>query len=174
MKRFIYFAYIFSITVLFISGCVARSETQTDKNMTSDCLEQIPSQAQLAANGAALITSDETARPGQRITLSLRYDQPMSISRGIDSYLECWNGNEWVTKFLMVSASGSETPAVQPYPLPPDVTIPGVGITGLGPESVNLPTRLSPGWYRIRKQVSILDGDILRKVDLYCLIKVED
>ncbi len=104
-----------------------------------------------------LTLSRAEVRAGEEITMSIDSQQPVSIERGVDSYLECWNGKVWLTNYLLVSTHFSDKgPTAHPYP--GDVGYPLIGIPGPGPERIRLPGDLKPGWYQIRKAFRVQDG----------------
>lgn len=116
-----------------------------------------------------LIPSKTKVWPGQEITIMIESRQPGTIYRGIPSFLECWDGEDWVPKYIMFT---NGKPHARPYPLPPDAAIPGVALRGPGPERVHLPVTLKPGWYRIRKEFDLeTEGAILAKT-IYTWLRV--
>jgi hypothetical protein len=77
------------------------------------------------------------------------------IMRGVDSYLECWDGQGWSTRYLLMVGFGAEDakPTARIYGA--GAVIVTLGLIGPGPEDLILPPDMPPGWYRIHKQVSV-------------------
>lgn len=121
-----------------------------------------------------LVLSQAVARPGEKLTMTVKSLQAGArATRGIDSYLECWNGTEWITRFLLVSdTSGDGGARAWPYPPEPNLSIPSIGFPGEKPEPVQLPDTLRPGWYRIRKTVSLDGVPRYTPLTLYARLKV--
>lgn len=105
-----------------------------------------------------LIPSRTEVRAGEEITITINSQQPVSILRGVDSYLECWDGKEWAIRYLLLTAvSSGSKPSAYPYPTT-HVAIESIGLIGPGPDAIRLPGDLRPGWYRIRKTFLLEDG----------------
>lgn len=93
-------------------------------------------------------------RSGQEFTLSVKLGgNPGEITRGVDSYLECWDGQAWSTRFLLQVGFGSPDakPTAQIFGISSVVSL---GLAGPGPERLVLPPNMPPGWYRLRKHVT--------------------
>lgn len=99
-----------------------------------------------------LVASATQVRPGEEITMRVE-GAPVAVTRGIDAYLECWAGSEWAPRYIML-VDRSGMPTVRAYPLPPNHTIPDIGLNGRGLERIKIPVEIEPRVYRIRKQVS--------------------
>jgi|GEM_PF-2748033 len=104
----------------------------------------------------ALRASAETASPEQEITLTVEGTKPQVATRGIDSYLECWDGLNWSPRFILFSERGTDGPHAIIYSR--NTTIPALGIDATRPANLKLPGQLSPGWYRIRIDVSVTES----------------
>lgn len=123
---------------------------------TMTCRWIVP-QADPAEDGPSrLIPSKVRVRAGEEITITIESRHSGTISRGIDSYLECWDGRDWVTKYLLVTPHQSGMkPSSHPYPF--EGAIISIGLIGPGPERIRLPGNLRPGWYRLRKEFYLED-----------------
>lgn len=85
-------------------------------------------------------------RPGQEFTLAVEGD---NLTRGVDAYLECWTGKAWSPRFVLLSW---DPPRAVPYK--PDMAVEDIGFDAARPGRFILPAELSPGWYRLRLDVS--------------------
>lgn len=61
------------------------------------------------------------------------------VTRGIDAYLECWDGTAWSLRYILFAGIGDGTPSYQVYG---PVVVPAVGLGGPGPERLVLPDSL--------------------------------
>lgn len=122
------------------------------------CISTLP-EADPAEEGLfRLIPSRTEVRAGEEITITISSQQPVSILRGVDSYLECWDGKEWAIKYLLLTAVSSDSkPSAHPYPAT-NVAIESIGLIGPGPDAIRLPGDLRPGWYRLRKTFRLENG----------------
>lgn len=119
---------------------------------TLDCKSNVPAADTTEDGLFRLIPSKTKVWPGQEITMTIESPQPGTIERGIASTLECWNGRDWVTKYVLLTPSETRgKPSAHPFPLPTDLAIPDIAFIGPGPERVRLSNNLKPGWYRISK-----------------------
>jgi len=126
----------------------------------------------VSPRGVSLILSKTTAQAGEELELTIEGAGSSTIVRGVDSYLERWNGKDWVPEYaLLTPLSPGETPDVHPLRLGPPV-IQLVALVGPGPERVRLPDDLQPGLYRIRKEVSLEDGDKSEREILFARLQV--
>lgn len=144
-------------------------------NFLSDCsTEGPPLDARQPDVQLWLSITKGVARPGEEVVIRVEGDLATRVTRGVDSYLECWNGYAWVTKFVMVlnTDGGTNTPTVRPYSLPPTETTIRLGLHGPGPEPIRLPQELRSGWYRIRKEIGLV-GPIVDRRTLYVYLQVE-
>lgn len=85
-------------------------------------------------------------RPGKAFTLAVEGD---NLTRGVNAYLECWNGKAWTPQFILLSW---DPPKAVPYK--PDLAIEDIGFDAARPGRFVLPAEISPGWYRLRLDVS--------------------
>ncbi|HYF94195.1 MAG TPA: GerMN domain-containing protein [Symbiobacteriaceae bacterium] len=79
---------------------------------------------------------------------------PEEIMRGVDSYLECWDGSDWSPRYMLQVGHGSSDAKPMAI-IAGDNIRPLLGLGGPGPETLVLPDKIPPGWYRIRKQVHV-------------------
>ncbi|MBP2019254.1 hypothetical protein J2Z79_002681 [Symbiobacterium terraclitae] len=91
-----------------------------------------------------------SAAPGQEIALTVAGGVRGEVMRGVDAYLECWDGDDWSPRFILITEYGGIAP--HSYLYGPHVIV-DLGLIGPGPEPHVLPEQLQPGWYRIRKEV---------------------
>ncbi len=120
------------------------------------CSSEFPKANPDDAGSFRLNLSKTEIRAGEEIAITI--DTRRQVTRGVDSYLECWNGKGWVTKYLLLTSYSSDMePSSSPYPA--GVIIVDLGLSGPGPERIRLPNDLEPGWYRIRKTFSLDDSD---------------
>jgi hypothetical protein len=92
-------------------------------------------------------------KPGQ--PLQLKVTAGGDVMRGVDSYLECWDGKGWSTRYLLEVGWGSPEAKPTARIYGPGAVIVSLGLIGPGPEDLVLPEHMPPGWYRIRKNVSV-------------------
>lgn len=91
------------------------------------------------------------------------------VTRGVDSYLECWDGTTWSPRYILYADRGNG-PFVQ---LHGPAIIDAVGLGGPGPEQVVLPDTLEPGWYRLRKEFSVTGEDGTTQKEAFAYVQVE-
>lgn len=93
--------------------------------------------------------------PGQNFELMVALSiPPDTVTRGVDSYLECWTGTEWSPRYMLLVGFGS--PDAKPSArVGASGVVPGLGLMGMGPEKLVLPEPMPKGWYRIRKSVVV-------------------
>jgi hypothetical protein len=103
-------------------------------------------------------------RPGQTFTLTVEGD---NLTRGVDAYLECWNGKAWIPQFVLLSW---DPPKVLPYK--PDLAIEDIGFDATQPGRFVLPAEISPGWYRLRLDVSGTENGTYKPLQLATPIEV--
>lgn len=84
-------------------------------------------------------------RPGERFTVTL----PGAEDRSTYAYLECWDGAQWLPRYLLVAGRPGEEPRVHLYNAMQALELPAW--PGPGPEAHVLPQGLRPGWYRVYK-----------------------
>ncbi|MCG0237740.1 MAG: hypothetical protein L6E13_00200 [Firmicutes bacterium] len=126
----------------------------------------------VSPRGVSLALSKDTARPGEELDLTIEGAGSYSILRGVDSYLERWDGQDWVPEYaLLTPLAPGEAPGVHPLRLGPPI-VEQIGLTGPGPERVRLPDDLRPGLYRIRKEVFLEDGDRSERETLFARLQV--
>lgn len=125
--------------------------------------------AQLSAEPYTLILSKEVAHPGEQLNLTVEGKNKDHVLRGIDSALEHWDVKTWTPKFVLLTDS---SPSSHSFPLPPDIVIRSVGLTGPGPEVIELPSELPPGWYRIRKTIIVEEPGLNKEYTLYARLQV--
>lgn len=106
-----------------------------------------------------LALSLETAPPGTDLTFTIVDEPAADVTRGVDSYLECWDGQGWSPRFILFTdVHGGPSSLVYGT-----VAIISLGLPGTGPEVVRLPDQLHPGWYRLRKGYVTGGGETLRQ-----------
>lgn len=115
-----------------------------------------------------LAFSKEQVRAGEVLSFTILGLDPSQAVRGIDSYLECWDGERWSTRFILLTNGQTGPYAVLQGP----VVIKDLGLMGLGPEPIRLPAQLLPGWYRIRKDSPIHRGDGQPEPPIYGYLRV--
>lgn len=101
-----------------------------------------------------LVLSQGTAGPGEALSFSIAGQEAEQMTRGVDSYLECWDGQGWSPRYILFTNVRGPARAVIFGP----VAINSLGLPGLGPEPFRLPAELQPGWYRVRKEFSVSTG----------------
>ncbi len=85
-------------------------------------------------------------RPGQGFELWVE-DGPADLIRGVDAYLECWDGDEWSPRFTLFSRGPSALVFSK------NMVLTQEAYSAAAPGRFRLPERLSPGWYRVRLRV---------------------
>ncbi|HWI64447.1 MAG TPA: hypothetical protein VNT75_21665 [Symbiobacteriaceae bacterium] len=91
-------------------------------------------------------------QPGQEFDLKVTL--PGEIMRGVDSYLECWDGKAWSARFMLHVGIGS--PDAKPVArIAGANVVESLGLGGPGPERLVLPAVMPAGMYRIRKGVHV-------------------
>lgn len=124
----------------------------------ASCQSKVPETDSAEASPFRLTPSKTQVWAGEEITIMIESRQPGSIERGIDAYLECWDGENWVTKYTLITPLENDRgPYVYPYPA--GVPIEDIALLGPGPDIIRLPGNLKPGWYRIRKRFSLVLGN---------------
>lgn len=159
------------ITSAFSTG----APTKASVDEVADCsAKEPPTDSPHPPGQLWLSITTGVVRPGEHVAIMVEGDLTATATRGVDSYLECWTGREWVTKFVMIvkSDGGLSKPVTRPYPLPRPETIVSLGLSGPGPEPLALPEDLAPGWYRIRKEVSLRGPKVDRRT-LHARIRVK-
>ncbi len=153
--------------ILIASGCGgsgkgAPSPSARSEKVPPFAREPEPPPADPAEEGLLrLIPSRTEVRGWEEITFTVDGQPPVSsmkITGGVDSYLERWYGNSWVTEYLLLAAYGSNLPSAHPYPA-------RVAIVDLNlgwPQRIRLPKNIQPGWYQIRKEISVYNGGASR------------
>jgi hypothetical protein len=131
--------------VALLAGC-SRPPAVVEPGPIAGCqvdklpqLAEQPSPFPVRIGGAPL-------RPGQEFTLAVQGD---NLTRGVDAYLECWDGKAWSPRYTLLSWS---PPKVIEYK--PDQPIEDIGFDAAQPGRFVLPANLKPGWYRLRLNVS--------------------
>lgn len=116
--------------------------------------DQLPSDAVGYRGPVRIVASATQVRPGDQITIQVEGAPAGEVMRGPDAYLECWTGAEWAPQYIHLF-DASNMPTVQAYPLPPNHTIPAIGLIGPGPDRIKIPAEITPGLYWIRKTISV-------------------
>lgn len=113
------------------------------------------------------------AKPGDLIELTVQTADPEGVTRGITSYLECWTGAHWSPRYTLYVAgrAGANGPFATLYS--PHEAVDSLGLMGPGPEQARLPDELTPGWYRIRKDVHIRAGERNEQRTVYAALQIE-
>jgi len=93
------------------------------------------------------------------------------VTRGIDSYLECWDGSAWSPRYILYAGIGDRQPSLE---LCGPAIIDAIGLGGPGPEHLVLPDSLEPGWYRLRKEVSVTGEDGSRVHEAFAFVRVSE
>lgn len=183
-------AMVLGTVILGLSGCVGsereKGETDTrpmtqqnsdpspgggsEKAPSLACGSTLPKADPAEEGPFSLVLSRTEVRAGEEITITIYGQQTVNIFKGVDSYLECWDGKGWVTRYLLVTAYSNGEPSVHPYPS--DVAIPSLGLPGPGPERIRLPGDLKSGWYRIRKTFGLMDGKPYVPHTVYARLRV--
>lgn len=161
---------LFAVTALL--GCAKDGSTPND--IATQCSTKAPSVDplnDLVTPQLRLVPSQQVVKSGELITITIDGDLPTGtqIVRGIDSYLECWAGSGWSTRFLMLTGN---PPYYKRYPLPSGMRIEDLGLLGSGPEPVQIPETITPGWYRIRKEFRLERGPEHEKHTVYAYVTV--
>lgn len=138
------------------------------------CLLQDPPPGPRSSSPIALALSQETVRPGMELTMAISGVDTAGETRGIDSYLECWDGTGWSPRFTLFSTSWTDDHGPQAIFYGLGGAIPAVGFDAATPEPVRLPDQLLPGWYRIRKDFSIRENDRLVDYELFVQFQVAE
>lgn len=113
-----------------------------------------PSSAHTPGNEDLKLTlSKNVAHPGEVLTLAIISPQSIQGTRGITSYLECWDGGQWVPEFVLISGSEGHPPSSVPVDQHP--VIPDMGFSLNQPEQIKVPKNIPAGFYRITKTVVI-------------------
>lgn len=140
---------------------------------TLDCKSNVPGADTTGDGLFRLIPSKIKVWPGQEIAITIESPQPGTIVRGIASNLECWNGEGWATKYVLLTPNESRgKPSAHPFPLPTDLVIPSIALVGPGPERIRLPFNLKPGWYRIRKEFDLENETPMLSQMAYARVRV--
>ncbi|HYF80426.1 MAG TPA: hypothetical protein VD973_25230, partial [Symbiobacteriaceae bacterium] len=151
-----------------LTGCTGDPKTVPPPGTTPDpgrmCqVEKLPQLAEqptpypLKVGGGPL-------RPGKTFTLTVEGD---NLTRGVDAYLECWNGKAWIPQFVLLSW---DPPKALPYK--PDLAIEDIGFDATQPGRFVLPAEISPGWYRLRLDVSGTENGTYKPLQLATPIEV--
>ncbi|MGE5675871.1 MAG: hypothetical protein ACM3XM_18645 [Mycobacterium leprae] len=93
--------------------------------------------------------------PGEAFALSILVSAPAGqIPRGVDSYLECWDGRHWSPRYIFLVGPGDPDNRASAQIMGNQVLL-AIGLPGPGPERLALPTTIPKGWYRLRKEVIV-------------------
>lgn len=164
------------MVVMLLVGCTT-APAGGQGGALADCSSQEPPADTPVGEQLRLIVSKEVARPGEELSIRVevdptaKVDPTTEVMRGVDAYLECWNGQEWTTRFsFILDTDGGEKPTVHPFP--PRVETIDLGLLGPGPEPIKLPSELPSGWYRIRKDISLMEGAQWDDRTLYARLQV--
>lgn len=100
-----------------------------------------------------LLLSSKSLKAGESFTLTLPAGGAKGdVTRGIDAYLECWDGKAWTPRYTLFTAHNQYPPRAVVYnPTGPIISL---GLSGPGPEPHVLPSGIRPGWYRISKRAA--------------------
>jgi len=155
-----------------MGGCGREGETiisppLVEKEQLVDCASK---------ETPVLSLSKPIARPGEYLTFLICYSA-FEIERGMDSYLEHWNGKQWITTHLLVSGEVDSgfIPSYSSYPSAGE--LPAIAFIDAGPEWVRLPDNIDPGTYRIKKEfiAYMLEDDpgkVSEKITAYGEVRV--
>jgi hypothetical protein len=153
------------------SGRVPTSDpgpTAGKQTNRSDCSEP-PSRQESPGNQGISLQTKPVVTPGEEITLTIVSGEPLDITRGVASYLECWNGHEWATKYTLLTRFSDQSPTLAG----PDQPVPAIALLGPGPEPIRMPGKLLPGSYRIRKQIFARDRLKDGSLTIYAYVQVK-
>lgn len=162
---------VVSFALVVASFTIRWSSNDTTGSPNVAC-KQPPSSAH-PPDGAhvQLILSVNEAKPGEEITMTIGGPQSTKIIRGLSSYLECWDGSQWMPRFVLIAGNGSISSAI---PFEKHPIVPSIGLDGPGPDKIRLPEVVQPGLYRIRKTVSLTIEGQSSDHTLHALIEIPD
>jgi hypothetical protein len=104
---------------------------------------------------------------GQTFTITARGAAPNELTRGIDAYLECWDGSAWTPRYTLWS---HDPPSASIYSA--NRVINDIGFDASRPGRFVLPDGLKPGWYRIRLHASGTVDGRYQPYDLWTLVQI--
>lgn len=122
----------------------ARAEAEDCSWIAADRSAPDPPEPEPTMAEDLMVADPSTARPGDRVAVRF----PEHTDRGIAFHLERLDGDDWTTTHWMVSDANGGEPATVPEGTD-GFGWEDVGITGPGPDHIELPADLEPGSYRI-------------------------
>lgn len=143
----------------------------SEANPLQGCLvESLPRLPQEKPSPYHLEIGRGPLRPDEEFTLAVGGASPHELLRGLDAYLECWDGQNWSPRYGLFSDGGRGEPTAVLYSS--NHVIPGIGFDASRPGRFRLPADLKPGWYRIRLNVSGTENGYHKGYQLWTPVEV--
>lgn len=151
-------------------GRIPNNATSDPASLASTCKQPFPSDHSPDNTNLVLTLSKNEAKPGDEIRMMIVSPQYIEGIRGLTSYLECWDGSQWVPQFVLIAGIQSSPPLAVPFDEHP--VVPDIGISVLQPELIKIPEKIPLGLYRITKSVTIKAGGVSQAYTLYSSLQI--